>query len=86
YVIWDIKTSRSMSSGKLKNYSLQLEFYRYMLSKMENKPVEIGGIIWLKDFISRQADTKLTIAKTLNVEEPARELMEQRLKELRGCC
>jgi len=86
YVIWDIKTGRTMSSGKLEKYSLQLEFYRYMLSKMKNAPVEIGGILWLKDFINKQADTKLTIAKTLNAEESARELMTRRLRELRGSC
>ena len=86
YVIWDIKTSRTMYSGKLEKYSLQLEFYRHMLAKMKNAPVEIGGIIWLKDFINKQADTKLTIAQTLNAEKPARELMARRLKELRGSC
>ncbi len=86
YVIWDIKTSRTMYSGKLEKYSLQLEFYRRMLSKMKNIPVEIGGIIWLKDFINKQSDTKLTIAQTINAEEAVHALMNKRLRELRGCC
>ncbi|MBA3052960.1 MAG: PD-(D/E)XK nuclease family protein [Candidatus Omnitrophota bacterium] len=86
YVIWDIKTGRKMNSGKLEKYSIQLEFYRHMLSKMEDAPVEIGGIIWLEDFINKQTDTKLKIAKTLNAEEAARTLMTKRLQELRSCC
>ncbi|MEA2081806.1 MAG: PD-(D/E)XK nuclease family protein [Elusimicrobiota bacterium] len=86
WVVWDIKTSRMINRGKLAKYSLQLEFYRQMLSKMENVTVEIGGIIWLKDFINKQSRTKLTIEKTINAEEPARELMKQRLTQLRGDC
>lgn len=86
YVIWDIKTGRTMNSSKLEKYSIQLEFYRHMLSKMEDAPVEIGGIIWLEDFINKQTDTKLKIAKTLNAEEVARTLMTNRLQELRSCC
>ncbi|MDO9513880.1 MAG: PD-(D/E)XK nuclease family protein [Elusimicrobiota bacterium] len=86
YVIWDIKTGRTMNSSKLEKYSIQLEFYRHMLSKMEDAPVEIGGIIWLEDFINKQTDTKLKIAKTLNAKEAARTLMTNRLQELRSCC
>ncbi|PKM99981.1 MAG: hypothetical protein CVU78_03395 [Elusimicrobia bacterium HGW-Elusimicrobia-2] len=86
YVIWDIKTGRTMNSGKLEKYSIQLEFYRHMLSKMEDAPVEIGGIIWLEDFINKQTDTKLKIAKTLNAEKAARTLMIKRRQELRSCC
>jgi len=86
YVIWDIKTGRTMNAGKLEKYSIQLEFYRQMLSKMEDAPVDIGGIIWLEDFINKQTATKLKIARTINAEEAARELMNKRRRELRSCC
>ena len=64
--LYDIKTSTSdrqneMSPFKIKDYTLQLNLYKMLVEKRFQRPCQIIGILWFKDFSDLKENTKLKI-------------------------
>jgi len=57
--IWDIKTSRKIGDEKHHKYSIQLGFYKHLLGLRTRMPVEVGGILWIKDYFNNRGSSQI---------------------------
>lgn len=76
--IWDIKTSRKITDEKHYRYSVQVEFYRCLLSLLTELSVEIGGIIWIKDFVHQRANASVEKMPVVMCIKEVREMINAR--------
>jgi hypothetical protein len=88
YWLFDIKTSVTrpnsdkMDATKLNTYSKQLEIYKRLVEKQFNKPCNIGGILWFRDYANRLEHTKLKFLQTKDATFEVDGMLHRRAQEL----
>jgi hypothetical protein len=82
WVVWDIKTSKSIQGDTLTKYSMQLEIYRRMTEQLHGIPAQVGGIIWFADYVRQRERAQLKIVHPADVGSLVDDLLVRRREEL----
>lgn len=85
--LYDIKTSVLSPKGilaedKRKKFTLQLNFYRFMIERKFKKRCEIIGIFWFANYVNLKEQTKLRFVRIYNDHECIKGLLHKRKIEL----
>jgi hypothetical protein len=83
-VVWDIKTSKSISGDTHLKYSMQLEIYRRMVATRFGMPARIGGILWFEDYVRRGAHSRLQTKEHCPCTRHVESLLRARADEVEG--